>query len=54
MKTKYWPSFVIGGFFISYMGVYLFPFFLLVLLGVISLGYGLKLKILAKKGIEDT
>lgn len=54
MKTKYWPSFVIGGWWIIYMGFYSVPSFLLVILGIISLGYGFKLKRLKKKGIEDT
>lgn len=61
MKTKYNPSFIVLGVFIalglgSQISRYGFDLgsLIVVIIAVLFLGYGIKLRRLAKKGIADT
>ena len=53
MKTKYWFLITFGGLWAMGSG-FAFRNIIWVIIGIFLLGYGLKLRRLAKKGIENT
>ena len=51
MKTKFWPTLVIGGILLTAASTFNL---LIIIFAILSVGYGFKLRRLAKKGIKDT
>ncbi|KKL07691.1 hypothetical protein LCGC14_2583450, partial [marine sediment metagenome] len=51
MKTKFWPTLVIGGILLTAASTLNL---LIIIFAILSVGYGFKLRRLAKKGIKDT